>query len=234
MVFGRDDNEPEKRSPTQLALDLPVSPSFGREDFLPAPSNIAALTMIDQWPNWPDRLLLLLGPPGSGKSHLAAIWARRTGALTVFRRKLLSLSCLAMQKPSALLIDGVDGIRDEIALFHCLNFSQETGAFVMLTARRAPRAETVQLPDLLSRLRRAAIVEIGSPDDDLMRAVLIKHFRDRQLFADPELIDYIAIRLRRSLGAARSFVRELDREALARRRRVTRPLASELLARSGL
>jgi chromosomal replication initiation ATPase DnaA len=177
-------------------------------------------------------MLLLLGPPGSGKSHLAAIWAARTGAMTPAPRELPSLEHLSIQAPTALLIDGVDRVEDETALFHLLNFARESDASVLLTARRPPRGDTVRLPDLLSRLRRAPVVEIGSPDDGLMRAVLEKLFRDRQLTVESGLIDYIALRLERSLEAARAFVHDLDREALARGRRVTRGLAAELLERS--
>ncbi|MGA8171808.1 MAG: DnaA/Hda family protein [Methylocystis sp.] len=222
----------EKAPPAQLALDLPLDPSFGREDFLPAPSNEAALATIDRWPDWPDRALLLIGPPGCGKSHLGAIWARRAGAMAPPPRELPSLRKLSDERPTALLIDGVDRVEDETALFHLLNFARESDAFLLLTARRPPRADTVRLPDLLSRLRRAPVIEIHSPDDGLIRAVLEKLFRDRQLDVDAGLIDYIALRLERSLGAARAFVRDFDSEALASGRRMTRALAAEILERA--
>ncbi len=223
--------ETAKPPPAQLALELSLPTSFERGDFLPAPSNVAALAAIDRWPDWPDRVLLLIGPPGSGKSHLAAIWARRAGALKASPQDLPSLQLLSAEKPPALLVDGLDLVSDETALFHLLNFASENDAFLLMTARRSPRGDIVQLPGLLSRLRRAPAIEIGPPDDDLFRAVLEKLFRDRQLIVEPALIDYVALRLERSLGAARSFVDALDREALARGARVTRTLAGELLQR---
>ena len=226
-----DDAESARRQSAQLALELPLEPSFARDEFLPAPSNARALAMIDRWPDWPDRLLLLLGPAGSGKSHLAAIWTRRTNALEAAPQQLPSLERLAAEGPPAIAIDGLDGGQDETALFHLLNFAIENRIFLLMTARRPPRENWVRLPDLLSRFRRAPVIEIGPPDDELMRAVLEKLFRDRQLTVDAGLVDYIALRLERSLGAARAFVRDLDREALARGRRVTRVLAGELLER---
>lgn len=213
----------------QLTLDLAGEPRYGDDDFLVSPANRAAFEMIAQWPDWPDPTLLLVGPAGAGKSHLCAIFARRSEALAVDPRDIPDLARLAALSPRAVTLDGLERVEDETALFHFMNFVRESGAGLLLAARCPPSAESFRLPDLLSRLRRAPVVEIGAPDDDLIRAVLDKLFRDRQLAVDAALIDYVALRLERSLDAARGFVRLLDEEALARGRRVTRALAGELL-----
>ncbi|TLG74066.1 DnaA/Hda family protein [Methylocystis sp. B8] len=213
----------------QLPLDLPATPRFGREEFLSAPSNRAALEMIERWPDWPDRVLTLIGPKGAGKSHLCAIWAGRAGARAIAPDALPTLEQLAAHAPPALLIDDVDRVADETALFHLLNFVNESGAFLLMSASRAPTAEDVRLPDLLSRLRRAPAVEIGAPDEELMRAVLVKLFADRQLIVEPPALAFAALRLERSLDAARSYVAALDREALAQGRPVTRALAAKVM-----
>ena len=215
----------------QLPLDLPATPRFGREEFLPAASNLAALEMIERWPDWSDRVLMLIGPAGAGKSHLSAIWAARAGALAVAADALPSLAQLAAQPPRAILIDDVDRVADETALFHLLNFVNESSAFLLMSAARAPRSGDVRLPDLLSRLRRAPTVEIGAPDDELVRAVLVKLFADRQLLVEPPALAFAAVRLERSLDAARAFVAALDREALAQGRPVTRSLAAKVMDR---
>ena len=213
----------------QLPLDLPTTPRFGREEFLPAESNIAALEMIERWPDWPDRVLALIGPAGAGKSHLCAIWAARAGALVVAPDSLPTLEVLVAQAPRAIVIDDVDRVADETTLFHLLNFVNESGAFLLMSAASAPRAEDIRLPDLLSRLRRAPIVEIGAPDETLMRAVLVKLFADRQLLVEPPALAFAALRLERSLAAARAFVAALDAEALAQGRPVTRALAAKVI-----
>lgn len=215
----------------QLPLELPTTERFGREEFLPAASNRAALDMIDRWPDWPDRVLTLVGPRGAGKSHLCAVWAARAGALVADPASPPSLESLVAEAPRAILIDNVDRVAQETALFHLLNFVNESGAFLLMSAARVPRAEDVRLPDLLSRLRRAPVVEIGAPDEELMRAVLEKLFRDRQLLVEPPALAYAALRLDRSLDAARSFVAALDREALAQGRAVTRALAAQVMER---
>jgi chromosomal replication initiation ATPase DnaA len=216
-------------APAQLPLELPAEPRYGDTDFLVSPSNRAAFEMILRWPDWPDPTLLLVGPAGAGKSHLCAIWSRRSSAVVVDTTRLPAPHELATMEARAFLLDGLDSASDDKALFHFLNFVREKGATLLMSARRRPSAAEVALPDLLSRLRRAPVVEIGSPDDALIRAVLEKLFRDRQLQVEASLIEFIALRLERSLEAARVFVRLLDRESLARGRRVTRALASDLL-----
>ncbi len=111
--------EKATRNAGQFALEFPFEPSFAREEFLTAPCNADALAMIDRWPSWPDRLLLLVGPPGSGKSHLAAIWARRATALVALPEAPPPLEALARLKPEAVLVDGIEDARDETVCSTC-------------------------------------------------------------------------------------------------------------------
>ena len=214
----------------QIPFDLPISSRLGRDDFLSAPANQAALMMIEEWPNWPNRTLGIYGPPGSGKSHLLAIWAQRSQAQIFPSSALPSLEELLQRNPSAIGIDDIDQLGDETALFHLLNFANEHQAFVVMTARRLLRSDEVTLPDLLSRLRLALSLEIDAPDEALVRAVLEKLFKDRQLIVDAPALDYATLRLDRSLEAVRAFVAAIDRAALAQGRPVTRALAAEILA----
>lgn len=227
--MGDVDDVSRRRGSEQLPLDLGVEPRYGDADFLTSPANRAAVDMIANWPDWPDPTLLLAGPAGSGKSHLCAIWARRCGAVAVAPHAIPSPAELSALTARAFTLDGLDAVQDETALFHFLNHVKENDAALLMSARRLPSAAGVTLPDLLSRLRRAPLVEIGAPDDELIRAVLEKLFRDRQLMVEASLIEFVALRLERSLDAARAFVRALDQEALARGRRVTRALAGEVL-----
>lgn len=214
----------------QLTLDLPVEPRYAREDFLAAPANLDALRAIDAWPDWPGRMLLIVGPPGAGKTHLGAIWAERAGATRLTGESLADAELPRLAAAKALLVDDADRVgAAEAALFHLLNLARESGAFLLLTATSPPDLWGVQKADLLSRLRLAPLVALGEPDEALARAVLVKLFDDRQLRVDPAVIDYIALRIERSLAAAQAIVAALDREALARGRAVTRPMAASLL-----
>jgi len=214
----------------QLILDLPHEPRYSRDDFLAAPSNVEALRAIDAWPDWPGRMLLLVGPAGSGKSHLGAIWAERAGAAKIRGEALGEADLPQLAAAKALLIDDADRLgAAEAALFHLVNLTRESGASLLLTANAAPDLWGLEKADLLSRLRLAPLAALGEPDEALARAVLVKLFDDRQLGVEPAEIDYIAIRIERSLAAARAIVAALDREALARGRAVTRPMAAALL-----
>src|SRR5262249_14982448 len=150
--------------PRQLALALPHAESFGREDFLPGPSNQAALTLIESWPDWPARVVALVGPEGAGKSHLAAIWAADARA-----RVLGCPAVTSNQGPSALatravVVEDVE-LPDERALFHLLNLAREDEAYVLLTARTAPAGWNIGLSDLASRLRAVPSVVLSPPGD---------------------------------------------------------------------
>ena len=216
-------------TPRQLALALGHEESFAREDFLAGSQNAAALALIERWPEWPARAMLLVGPEGSGKSHLAAIWAARSGARTLAAGELDEAGVPASLASGALIVEDLATWHlEERALFHLLNLAREQGANLLLTARLMPAAWPVKLPDLVSRLREMPVVTLEPPDDALLRAVLVKLFADRQLAVDESLIAYLVTRMERSFAAARAAVAALDREALRQQRPVTRALASEL------
>ena len=215
----------------QLTLDLPIETRFGRDDFLVSPSNIDAFETFERWPAWPDRVLLLLGPTGAGKSHLGAIWAERCQARVLPACALLGADISKLASGGPILLEDVEMARGiEAQLFHLLNLVRTaTTCWLVITARGWPDGWGLRTPDLLSRLRLAPAVEIAEPDDALVRAVLVKLFIDRQLVVDTSVVEYLALRIERSLEAARQVVEALDREALMAGRRIPRPMAGDVL-----
>ncbi|MBM1173366.1 DnaA ATPase domain-containing protein [Microvirga arabica] len=217
-------------APKQLAFDLPLDPRFGAEDFLVSPSNEQAYGLIESWPDWPDTILLLVGPRGSGKSHLASIWATNAHAWTVDAAAITHDKVPHLVSNGALAIEDMDEAeRDEPALFHLLNLAREKKASLLITCETPPDRWGLKTPDLLSRLRLAPSTTLDAPDDALLKAVLVKLFVDRQLVVDTSVVDYIALRIERSLAKASEIVALLDREALSRGRRVSRAIAAEIL-----
>jgi chromosomal replication initiation ATPase DnaA len=216
--------------PRQLALALPHAESLTRDNFLEGPANAAGLALVDSWPDWPNRVMLLVGPEGSGKSHLAAIWAEQAGARSISAHALTAAAVPGALATGALAVEDLKSPDlDERALFHLLNLAREDAAFVLITAREPPTALAIELRDLRSRLRAVPTVSLLPPDDQLFRALIVKFCADRQLTVDETVVSYLATRIERSYAAVRQAVELLDTEALRLGRPVTRALAADLL-----
>ena len=216
--------------PRQLAFALPHAESFTRDNFLEGPANAAGLALVDSWPDWPNRIMQLVGPEGAGKSHLAAIWAEQAGARSTSAHALTAAAVPGALATGALVVDDLKSSDvDERALFHLLNLAREEGASILITSRLPPSALQIELHDLRSRLRAIPTVLLLPPDDQLFRALIVKFCTDRQLGVDESVVSYLTTRIERSYAAVRQVVELLDAEALRLGRPVTRALAAELL-----
>lgn len=208
----------------QLPLDLGHRRAVGREDFLVSPANAEAVAWIDRWPDWQPPGIVLIGPPGCGKTHLGEVWRVRANAGYVGGRALQA----GMPPPPALVVDDAERA-PEPALLALYNTARAAGAWLLLTAPEAPARWGVRLPDLRSRLGTLPVVAIAPPDEALLAGVLLKHFADRQLRVPPEVIPYLAARIERSFAAAARAATLLDQLALSRRRPPSVPLAREVV-----
>lgn len=217
------------RQAAQLALELPLASAAGREDLLESGSNRLAIDLIDGWPNWPSHVVVLAGPVGSGKTHIASVWAAAADAL-VFEAADLASHPLAARDRNLVIENAGPGTLDEEALFHTFNQARSAGHHLLITSRSFPSAWNITLPDLASRLRLAHLVELQEPDDGLLSAIIVKLFADRQLEVSPRTVDYLVTRMERSMEVANCIVAWLDHEALARRTKVNRALAAEAIA----
>jgi chromosomal replication initiation ATPase DnaA len=215
----------------QLVFDLAADAAMTRADFFVSPANALALQTVEDWTHWPGRKLVLVGPEGSGKTHLARIWAAMSGG-TVVRTEDLAGVRIDTLAQRTVVVEDADQVApsDEAALFHLHNVVTPAGA-LMLTAQTPPRDWGLCLPDLVSRLQSAAVARLEAPDDALLSAVLVKLFSDRQIAVAANLIPYLVSRMPRSVGAARGLVAALDAEALAGGRPITRALAGDVLDR---
>lgn len=221
-----------KRPFEQLPLAFDHDPATGREDLLVSDRLSAAIAIVDHWPDWPSPVVIIAGPVGSGKSHLASIWRERAGARTIHPVADSDAALIAAEGP-VLFEDADRQGFDDTTLFHVINSVRQHGTGLLMTSRLWPMSWPVVLPDLRSRLKAATVVEIGEPDDELLTQVLIKLFADRQLLIDDRLVGYIVQRMERSLEAAQTIVERIDRLALARGVRLTRSLAAEVLEELG-
>lgn len=214
----------------QLTLDLSRPPAYSAADFLPAPCNEAATGWIERWPDWPGFALALSGPPASGKSHLAHIFAAKSGSVVAPAEALTPDNIPDIASDRGVVVEDADRGVDETALFHLYNLQKEQGRPLLLTGREPPNRWKVALPDLRSRLATLPVAGIGSPDDMLLEALLVKLFSDRQLRIGPDVVAYVLPRIDRSFAAVHGLVDKLDKAALEGGRAVTVPLVRAVLS----
>lgn len=215
--------------PVQIPLDFGHAPAFAEEDFLVTDCNVEAHGWIDRWPDWPGFALALTGPAASGKSHLAHLFAVRSGGQVLAAAALTVESVPHLAERKAIALEDADQGVDETALFHLFNLMREMKGWLLLTGREAPSRWGLGLPDLTSRLATLPVASIGAPDDALLQVLLLKLFADRQLKVGPDVLAYLLPRMERSFLAARALVEEVDAAALAMKRPVTIPLLREIL-----
>jgi len=210
----------------QIPMDWGHTPSFKSADFLTLECNAEAVAQLERWPNWGLHAMALVGPEGAGKTHLARAWAARAGAVGFTADSDLA----SLPEGVCLFVDDAEDsdISDD-TLFHLYNWTKETGGSLLFTGRRAPNLWDKKLPDLASRLATLPVASIGSPDERMLSIVLLKQFSDRQLYINPNVLDYIILHMPRSFSAARAIVERLDQFTLANKRKMTIPVVKEVL-----
>ena len=222
----------------QLIFNLNRQGKIGLENFFISESNNLAVNTIKNWQHWPTKKIMLVGPTGSGKSHLANFWCNQSGAHKLAIGNLHEVDIVDLSNSEALLIDDIDNLKVlnrskkqlvEEKLFYLLNSTANTSCFLMMTSSAPVSSWGLQLPDLISRLKTSAFVELLPPDDELILAVLLKQFDDKQIKVSPEFILFVSKRINRTFDAIRKFVNAIDHLALKQKREVTIPIASELL-----
>ncbi|PWK60977.1 HdaA/DnaA family protein [Roseicyclus mahoneyensis] len=224
-------------SPRQLVLDLPFRAAMGRADFFVSEANAGAVAGLDGWRDWPGGKMLLIGPAGAGKTHLAHVFAAQGGARIVAASNLSDTDPSPLAETPALVVEDADRIAgnpvQEEALFHLHNAAADRGCALLITACAPPGHWGLRLPDLLSRMLQAAQVSVRAPDDALMAAVLVKLAADRQMTLTPALVAYVLPRIARSLADVQRFVNDLDAEALADKQKPGLRHVKQVLARLG-
>ena len=219
-------------TPKQLILDLPSRTALGRGDFFVSESNTIALSLIEDWQNWPGGRHTLSGPQGSGKTHLAHVWAEISNANIISAHDIRTYDNADLVRAN-LVIEDIPEVGEDTAaqeqLFHLHNLFVAEKKFLLFSGRGTPLNWKITLPDLASRLQGARNAQLKEPDDALFSALLAKLFADRQVYPAPDVIQYLVARLERSFAAAQTFVEKFDAAAMREKRPMTRSLASKIL-----
>ena len=216
----------------QLTFDLPTRPALERGDFFISNSNALALAMIEDCENWPQNKHLLVGPKGSGKTHLANVWANQRETRVIASTDITEQS-IEEYAAQDLVIDDIptilgDNLR-EATLFHIHNLCLANGKALLMTGTGDVATWNFTVPDLASRLNGTRTARLNPPDDMLFQALLAKLFADRQLFPPPDVFPYLLLRLERSYDAAQNAVDHIDRAALSRKRAITRSFVVSII-----
>lgn len=217
----------------QLSFDLTARPALGREDFYVSPSNAVAMAAIGDWRSWPNRKLVLKGPTGSGKTHLAHVWAEMSGARIISAVDLSEVSVGELAQAPLCIEDAEQAAGNEDAeahMFHLHNLVLSEGHALLVTGADEPARWNLDLPDLRSRMEGTQLVALNPPDDELLGAVLGKLFADRQLSPNPDVVPYLVRHAPRSFAAAQAIVARLDDMALGSGKPMSRDLARRALA----
>jgi chromosomal replication initiation ATPase DnaA len=214
--------------PDQLAFDWPTGVALGPDDFFVSEANAQAFSMLATPDTWPEKKLALIGPKGSGKSHLARVFQAQSDAL------LIAANAFAPDFKTdipTVIVEDMETLPagSEEALFHLHNNMRAAGGTLLLTSLQPPSRWPIRLPDLASRMQATTVVQIANPDDALLSALIMKLFSDRQINPQPDLVKYLSSRIERSFAAAAAIVERLDAAALAQGRKINKSLAAELL-----
>ena len=228
----------ERNNIVQLPLEFPHRPSLGREDFMVAGCNNEAVTNIDLWPNWPYFAICIYGPEGCGKTHLANVFAQIVATTTNHPYRIpfikahqlnKELSHTLFEKSPQIVIEDIQNLSNQESLFHLYNTYRDLGGNILFTANKAPARINFTLPDLRSRMNIVPAIEIKAPDDDLLMALLVKLFTDRQITPSPELLEYLLKNMHRSFSYTRKLVEEIDNISLAKKRAISINIAKEAI-----
>lgn len=209
----------------QTAMKFNPGHNYSRENFFVSESNYAAHSFVTSWPDWPSHCMIIYGPESCGKTHLANIWAETSDA--VFFNKNQDVSEIAGNRN--MVIENIDKDISEIELLNCFNIIRENDGYLMLTSRFSPNEYRFGLADLISRLNSALSVQIKEPDERLLKIYMMKHFSDRQIKVNEQVVEFLASRVERSFGAINYIIGKLDNLSLAEKKNITVTFARKII-----
>ena len=220
----------------QLSFSLPKKETLDRDNYFVSQANQGAVSLIEDWINWPSQKLILVGSEGSGKTHLGHLWADEVGATIISATTLMEQQISELSK-APVLVEDINEIQRnqpvEIVLFHLHNLLYSEGHSLLMTSQILPGRLSFSLEDLQSRIEASTIAKLHPVDDDLLGAILIKMFADRQIYFSDKLLTYVLSRVERSYTAAKLFVEEVDSKAMAESRVIGKKLVRDILEARG-
>ena len=213
----------------QQLIDFGISESFDENDYYVSKSNYFAKNIIDVWPNWEKKIVNLSGEKYSGKTHLSTIFKIKSNAMYLYSKKVNDHTLKQIKLSDNIIIEDLDESFDEKLLYSIFNLVEQDNKYLLVTSKKPVDTMEFSLPDLISRLKNCIIAKIDQPDDDLIYAIILKSFSDRQIKLDNKIIDYIIKRIARSYSKMHEFIYKIDELSLKKKKSINFKIIKEII-----
>ena len=224
----------------KLSLNLKKKGIYEKDDFLVSSSNKEAYKLVNSWPEWRSRKIIIFGDSGTGKTHLSKIWQKNTSAIILNLNQLKKIKFESFfKKKNIFIIENISDFFDKInnkeknnlekQLLHFYNLIEEKKGYLLLTSLIAPKLWKISLPDLKSRILSSIAVKIKKPNDQLLSSVLVKLFVDKQILIDKKIIKFIVYRSERSFANLENIVNKIDKQSLITKKKININFVKKLI-----
>ena len=213
----------------QLLLELDYKTNFNEHDFYLSKSNSNAFNLINRWPDWEKKILNISGEKFSGKSHLANIFKLKSKAFLVRGNKIDNSIFKSLKLYESIIIDDFEDCNEEEILYSIFNLIDQDNKYLLINSLKSINKIKYKLPDLASRSKNCLYAEIENPDDELLFAIILKNFSDRQIKIEKKIINFIISRVDRSYRKIDEFIYKVDELSLKKKKPINLKTIKEIL-----
>ncbi len=214
----------------QKLLDFGISESFDENDYYVSKSNYFAKNILETWPQWEKKIVNLTGEKYSGKTHLSTIFKIKSNALYLLSKNIDNSTLKKIKLSNSIIIEDLDDTFNEKLLYSIFNLVEQDNKYLLISSNKPIDTLSFSLPDLVSRLKNCIIANIEQPDDDLIYAIILKSFSDRQIKLDNKIVDYIIKRIARSYSKMHEFIYKIDELSLKKRKSINFKIIKEIVS----
>ena len=213
----------------QTLLKFELEQNFTYDDFFVSKCNYFAFSLIESWPKWEKNILNIYGEKFSGKSHLSEIFKKKNKAIIIKNNEINEEFFKKIRFYENIILDNLEYINDENILYSIINFVEQYNKYLIVNSINPINTLDFTLPDLKSRLKNCVYAKIEKPDDDMIFALILKHFSDRQIKIEKKVIDYITKRIERSYGKILDFIYKVDQFSLINKKSIDYKVIKKIL-----
>ena len=213
----------------QLLLDLNYEQNFKDDDFYVGKSNFYIYELVHKWPNWEKNFLNISGEKFSGKTHLVNIFLKKFNGIRFEANSLNEKNLKSIKTYQNIILENLNLNINEKLIYTLFNLVDQSNKFLIITSTKPIVEINFKLEDLKSRTKNCLLAKIENPDDELMFALILKNFSDRQIVIDKKLIDFIIKRIDRSYDKIFEFIYKIDELSLKKKKPIDLKSIKEVL-----